>query len=383
MASFGLALVQGAKNAQEVAAGQLNTMSSMANAAKNASQIEDYFGPEATSMRNVDKADLALKANKLQVFNQMAPGIFADPTKAGRLLEASSPTNGMWDVAPMASDPNKYVAREILTDEAGNQTMGRERMFDSKEALLSTVGNEFTQTPREAMAAAQGLFNKQMEHKEKRADKTHEGLVKYETEIKPNNQSLELRTRWNNAAARDVANIGGNWDFKTARVRNELPAEKFWETVENQVNTDMNARRDKDGIVYITQVDPSGKAVGEIPLSSAPIETQQKYYNHKRNVAQAAAQGTAQGAGPIVGGLQGMALSKRIDQELEAARTRDNIKIGGVNASNPDMAAQQAARAVVNKPVNQPSWWQKPDLGGQMMKQDWLTKPGNVDITGY
>jgi len=367
MASFGLALVQGAKNAQDLAAGQLNTMSSMANAAKNANQIEDYFGPEATSMRNVDKSELALKANKLQVFNQMAPGIFADPTKAGRLLEASSPTVGNWDVAPVASDPSKYIAREILTDAAGNQTMGRERMFDSKEALLSTVGNEFTQTPREAMAAAQGLFNKQMEHKEKRADKTHEGLVKYETEVKPTLGSLERRTQWNNSASRDVANIGGNWDFKTARVRNELPAEKFWETVDNQVNTDMNARKDKDGIVYIAQVDPSGKTIGEIPLASAPIATQQKYYNHKRNVAQSAAQGTAQGAGPIVGGLQGMDLSKRIDQELEAARTRDNIKIGGVNASNADMAAQQAARAVVNKLVNQPSWWQKPDLGGQIM----------------
>jgi hypothetical protein len=212
-----------------------------------------------------------------------------------------------------------------------------------------------------------------MEHKEKRADKTHEGMVKYETEVRPTLGSLEQRTRWNNAASRDVANIGGNWDFKTARVRNELPAEKFWETVENQVNTDLNARRDKEGVVYITQLDPSGKAIGEIPLASAPIETQQKYYNHKRNVAQAAAQGTAQGAGPIVGGLQGMDLSRRIDQELEAARVRDNIKIGGVNASNPDMAAKQASR--IEQPQQLP-WWRKPNLSGQIA-EGWRNRRAN------
>lgn len=374
MASFGMALVDGQKNAQALAAGQLGTMNSMAQSAKNASQIEDYFGPEATAMRDVDKEDTALKANKIKVFNQMAPGVFADPTKAGQLLEATTPTSGKWDVAPVASDPSKYVAREILTDASGNQTLGREKIYSSKQELLSTIGQEFIQTPREAMAAAQGLYAKQLEHQEKRADKTHEGLVKYETEIKPTLGSLETRTKWNNATDRFVSDNTGQWGFRRAQEGNALPAEKYALTAKERANVDMGVREDKEGNLYIPQFDSTGKATGEMPLSSAPKETQDKYWNHRRQVSMSQLDGLREGSGPLSGGLKAMDAQKEVERRLEAERVRSGIDLSKPTASSPDMAARQAAER--GKPTSggipkSQSLWSTPDLGGKIAAQGW------------
>lgn len=184
MASIGLALVQGQKNAQDLATSQMSTFANMAKSAKDFSDSMEYFDPVAEDTRKRVKEEQALSNTKMREWNNLAQNVYADPTGVGATL-MSKMDGGFgtrWEIDPVMKDGShtgEYVARKIQGDAKGGDSIVKEVPFASKNDLISTLGMQYTQTPADALKTITALRGKEVEHGEKRSDMLTQAQVKW------------------------------------------------------------------------------------------------------------------------------------------------------------------------------------------------------------
>ena len=132
MASFGLAMVQGQKNAQDAALGQIKTIQGMAESAAAADRANDYWDPIEIAARKRDKSDKERKLEGLAMLDDYADLIANDPFGGSKKLFSE-----MHGIKVDDRGDGTYVT----TSPSGNKTLYGSAAELSNAAIRSVYAN--------------------------------------------------------------------------------------------------------------------------------------------------------------------------------------------------------------------------------------------------
>ena len=120
MASISLAMVQGQKNAQDLARGQISTLTDMAKSAKQHDETMEYFAKPNVDKRDADMAEQAEINEKLNDLRQNFKDINSNPEQSAEKLISKAAGRPM----QVIRDANgNYKARPVVMMPAGNPDM--------------------------------------------------------------------------------------------------------------------------------------------------------------------------------------------------------------------------------------------------------------------
>lgn len=357
MASIGLALVQGEKNANELAMGRLAAMASMAKSAREADMINEYWDPTriAERERTLKDADEILEGKER--FDKYAKGMAKDPIATSILIMKDKGYGVMDDgqggyivYNPETSDQVRYSTKELLADAA----------VDSVAATGATTA-----------AKIKALADAQRAAIVKAQEKDYENMSYAKHIGNPKNLSSERIAAGNQAATITGHRIDAAGNIMTARTQKELSADKVEGLVDNAAFEATGIYKNKDGSLVGTIKNADG-STGEVAFNSLPIEQQQQYLRSRQNIRRGINDSLSRGTGA----LQGPALASNYEQvaieQAEAEKRRQGINLGLPTASNPDRAMAESDRYTKGGGLPRQQdlpWYKQPNLGQYLKKK--------------
>jgi hypothetical protein len=343
MASIGMALLQGQKNAQEMALGQISTMSGMAEAAKKAEQAGEYFDPTNVALRERTLLEKDQQLEALKTLDSYSKEMAVDPVAASTKV-LNKTTGGDWTIA---QEGDKYVAREWIKSPDGVLRPGaRQLEFASKEQLANTAMRNLTATTSDILSDYRGKADAQITAQLKAAEKDWENQSAYKWLKRPEfankKEIVEMQEKGDTLRAKiaagasmygsDSGRLSAN---EVARIKQEADDGKVLDFVKGKMAIDFGAKYDEKGRL---------ESVGGQPIETLAPEVRRAFDDRENEYIQSAFEMGRRGGARVTGNpetVKRMRAAGAAGLPMKASHSSDIP--AGMPTAAPDAKAKRLA----------------------------------------
>lgn len=225
MASISLAMVQGQKNAQDLAKSQLSTMADMAKSAEQFDTTMDYFDPSNKALRDLKKRDTAERVKAIVENEQLIKELDLDPNDAaGKVMNKINPMPGGWELKKHSDGSMVLEASYQPVAPSGEEQPYQVKSIPVGSSMAEVKGllsGYLTKTNLDRLSGIDARYAATEASKLKQLEDYQKAVNKLTYEINPLTASQERQTGMRVRGGLDEAAIGAEATKTAAQIRAE------------------------------------------------------------------------------------------------------------------------------------------------------------------